>query len=313
MGSNALRTILPIALSLAAPGIGSALGITSGLGTAALGAGLGGLSSAVTGGNPLTGAISGGIGSSLSGLLGGGTSAFAGGGTASGLSSGATGLASGAGGMLSPASSGLSSLLGGGGISQYAQPISNIYSGIQASNAQDDMRNQLLEAQGRSEAALAPFVANGTRANNSLAASLEQGFNPGDLSSDPGYQFNLQEGNRALDRRQAASGNYFSGSALREAQNYGQGLANTTYNDAYNRWLANNNQLAGASGAGLQAVGAANQVNDNVGNVNANATLGQSNVLNSTLSSLMGGGIGGFNRDGTQTMTDAEKRRLGLI
>jgi hypothetical protein len=35
-------------------------------------------------------------------------------------------------------------------------------------------------------------------------------FNPTDLTQDPGYQFNLQQGQQALDRAQGAKGNYFS-------------------------------------------------------------------------------------------------------
>ena len=77
-----LAAVAPIALSFLAPGIGTAIGsaLTGGLlagtsaaslvpiiGSAALGAG----ASALTGGNPLVGAVTGGLGSGLGGALGG--------------------------------------------------------------------------------------------------------------------------------------------------------------------------------------------------------------------------------------------------
>jgi len=70
---NIIRVALPIALSIVAPGLGTAIGTAIGLGTGtaaavAGGALLGGATSFVTGGDPLLGALTGGIGGAASGL-----------------------------------------------------------------------------------------------------------------------------------------------------------------------------------------------------------------------------------------------------
>jgi hypothetical protein len=57
------------------------------------------------------------------------------------------------------------------------------------------------------------------------------------LQADPGYQFRLSEGLKALDRQAAARGGLISGSALKAAQRYGQDMASQEYGQAYNRAL----------------------------------------------------------------------------
>lgn len=72
--SKLFKAILPIAVNFIAPGLGSAIGTAMGAtgvaATALGGAVIGGLSSAVTGGNPLQGALLGGIGGGLGGMAG---------------------------------------------------------------------------------------------------------------------------------------------------------------------------------------------------------------------------------------------------
>ena len=69
-----LSVVAPIALSFIAPGIGTAIGSALGAGTAFApivgGAVMGGLTSAISGGNPLVGAVTGGLGAGLGGQLG---------------------------------------------------------------------------------------------------------------------------------------------------------------------------------------------------------------------------------------------------
>lgn len=57
------------------------------------------------------------------------------------------------------------------------------------------------------------------------------------MMADPGYQFRLSEGLKALDRQAAARGGLISGSALKGAQRYGQDYASGEYQNAYNRAL----------------------------------------------------------------------------
>jgi len=69
--SKGVKTVLgvvaAVAIPFVAPAIAGALGVSSALGTAAIGAGLGAASAAATGGNPLLGAITGGAGTFAAG------------------------------------------------------------------------------------------------------------------------------------------------------------------------------------------------------------------------------------------------------
>lgn len=74
-----------------------------------------------------------------------------------------------------------------------------------------------------------------------------------DLQMDPGYQFRLAEGEKALARRRAAGGGRFGGAALREAAEFGQGLASQEYGAAFGRQagLARGADIQGMQQAGM--------------------------------------------------------------
>lgn len=58
------------------------------------------------------------------------------------------------------------------------------------------------------------------------------------FEADPGYAFRKAEGEKALQARQLASGNFFSGGALKEATDFNSGLASQEYGNAFNRYLS---------------------------------------------------------------------------
>lgn len=53
----------------------------------------------------------------------------------------------------------------------------------------------------------------------------------------PGYQFQLETGTNAIDENAAATGNLMSGNTGTALQKFGQGLADSTYNEDYQRAL----------------------------------------------------------------------------
>lgn len=59
------------------------------------------------------------------------------------------------------------------------------------------------------------------------------------LDKDPGYNFRLSEGKRALEQSQAAKGGLFSGEAGKEMARYSQGLASQEYGAAADRQRQN--------------------------------------------------------------------------
>lgn len=70
------------------------------------------------------------------------------------------------------------------------------------------------------------------------------------LARTPGYQFALQQGLMATQNSQAAQGLATSGSALKSAATFAQGLASTTYQNQYNNALnAYNSQFQNAVNA----------------------------------------------------------------
>lgn len=60
------------------------------------------------------------------------------------------------------------------------------------------------------------------------------------LPQDPGYQFRLREGQRALENSATAKGMTFSGPQAKALQQYGQEMGSQEYQNAYNRLLTQN-------------------------------------------------------------------------
>ncbi len=74
-----------------------------------------------------------------------------------------------------------------------------------------------------------------------------------EAAATPGYQFTQQQGNKGILQGGAAAGaGAISGGTLRSLANYNTGLANTTYNDVFNRAMAQYNAALQGYGANLQ-------------------------------------------------------------
>lgn len=140
-------------------------------------------------------------------------------------------------------------------------------------------------------------------AGNNALAQMQSGafaqpaafkFGTGDYQADPGYAFRLAEGEKALKRRQSVGGNLFSSQALRNAQEYGQGMASQEFGNAYSRAIdaynadvarsnTGYNRLAGLAGvgqtAGTQIGNAGQSYATNAGNLMINQGDVQSNAM----------------------------------
>jgi hypothetical protein len=93
---------------------------------------------------------------------------------------------------------------------------------------------------------------------------LVRGFTQADYQADPGYQFRLSEGQRALAHSAGGRGGLVSGTSLKAMQDYAQNSASAEYNNAYNRYRdtqsLRRNALAGVVGfapTALSSMGAA--------------------------------------------------------
>lgn len=182
-----------------------------------------------------------------------------------------------------------------------ANPVMGLVSGLRATKATDRAANHQVSGLKNAQAELNPYMQTGKQANTMLQNSLSSGslggtFTPGDLTQDPGYQFRLQQGEQALGRKQSAGGGVFSGAALKEAQQFGQGLADQTYNDAFSRWLQEQQNtygiLSGQQGQGLGAATTYGNYAADIGDVMANSTIAKENQRMKMFSDIYSG-IGG--------------------
>ncbi len=136
------------------------------------------------------------------------------------------------------------------------------------------------------QANLAPYLAAGKIALPALEAGTQPGgqfnrnFTLQDFQQDPGYAFDLQQGNQAVQRSAAALGDFNSGGTLKAIENYTQGAASTEFNNAYNRFNTSNEanfgNLAALAGIGTNS-------NNTFANVGTNAA---NNIANTTASGI---------------------------
>lgn len=112
---------------------------------------------------------------------------------------------------------------------------------------------------------LQPYRLAGQKGTNELAAMDQFSYNPSQLTDDPGYQFRLAEGNKALNASAAARGGVLSGSTLKAAAAYNSGQASQEYQNAFNRALTsyntNESRFKDLAGIGLSAAGTQTSAN----------------------------------------------------
>lgn len=125
------------------------------------------------------------------------------------------------------------------GYDAIAQSNNAIHTGLDASNKFiADAGTAQKGLYGDMTAGLDPYKTAGTYGLDKMQASAGTfKFDPKDLENDPGYQFQLKQGEKALTNSYAGRGMLQSGAALKSILGYNQGLAGTSYQNAYNRAL----------------------------------------------------------------------------
>lgn len=142
----------------------------------------------------------------------------------------------------------------------------------------------------------APFQSQG----NVALGQLAQGSAPGGqfnstptsaqvMAQDPGYQFNLQQGQQAVQRAEAAGGNVGSGGALKAASQYATNYTTNAYGQAYNQFMntrqANYGNLMSIAGLGEQASMAASNAGTGAASNFSNTSLAGANAQGNDLTS----------------------------
>jgi hypothetical protein len=180
-----------------------------------------------------------------------------------------------------------------------------------AANRAADLQKQQFDQQ---MALQEPYRQAGLTGQNRLMELLGLGGNAGaagygqyardfgmqDFQQDPGYQFRLGEGLKAMSRQAGARGGLISGQTMKGLEDYRQASASQEYGNAFNRYQTNRqNQLqplgnlmsSGQAAASNQA-GQAGQYGVNAGNLMGQAgqamaagQMGAANSIGNALSS----------------------------
>jgi hypothetical protein len=211
-----------------------------------------------------------------------------------------------------------------------------LYSANKAASTQANAANQAAQLSqtqfDQTRADQAPWRAAGETALNALTplATNYTPFGMNQFQQDPGYQFRLSEGQRALGHQAGSRGGLVSGTSLKAMQDYAQNSASQEYGNAFNRYQterqARLGPLQSLAGLGqssanftgqLGAQNAANVGNYLTGGAAAQAAgqVGSANALtsglgtylnysqgNSLLSALRGGSGGMTSADVTSGM-----------
>jgi hypothetical protein len=154
---------------------------------------------------------------------------------------------------------------------------------------------------------------------------LTRSFSMDDFQKDPGYQFRMEEGQKALERSAAARGGLGSGRMMKDLSRFGQGLASQEYQNAYSRFnqdQANRyNRIANLAGVGQAAAGQmgqyagaygtnASNLLTNMGNAQAGAELAQANRFANLLgqgAQVAGAAMGAPTTSDRRMKTDIEE------
>lgn len=120
---------------------------------------------------------------------------------------------------------------------------------------------------------------------------------------DPGYQFRMNEGTRAIENSASARGNLYSGATMKALQRYGQDYASNEYDNYLSR-------LSGIAGSGQQSINSLANIGSNyatntgklyqdIGDSRASGYIGVANARNQAGSNILNvagriAGFGGF-------------------
>lgn len=139
--------------------------------------------------------------------------------------------------------------------------------------------------------------------NRLTAQEWSQPFGMSQFQADPGYQFRMNEGQKALDRRQLAGGRFFSAGGMKDLSRWNQDAASQEYGNAFNRFQTDRSnrlnplmQLAGVgqtssaqTGQNAMALGQSMGNNlVNTGDATAAGIVGSNNAQNRGFNSLYG-------------------------
>ena len=137
------------------------------------------------------------------------------------------------------------------------------------------------------------------------AAPSYQPFGMEQFNADPGYQFRMSEGLKALERSAASRGILSSGQTLKDITRFGQDTASQEYQNAFSRYMLETERkrretldpleyqigLGQAAASGQAAnigttAGSTSNLMQALGNINAQRAVTQGNIATGTMNTL---------------------------
>jgi hypothetical protein len=204
-------------------------------------------------------------------------------------------------------------ILGSAIIGAAGSAAAGIFGGNKAADAQKKAAKKAAQAQKEALAAQTKLVAPYVEAGKNALAEYQKmapykDFGMAEFQADPGYNFRMAEGMKALERSAAARGLLQSGGTLKGIQQYGQNLASSEYENAFSRYLSQREArmdpyryltgigqaAAAGQAANVGSTGAAlAEIAAQRGNVNAAQAAGTAGAIGNAFSSL-GQGVGSY-------------------
>lgn len=160
-----------------------------------------------------------------------------------------------------------------------------------ATDAQLEANRESLDYLGESRDLALELAAPYREASLGALGQMQEMTTPGgdfDVTTDPGYQFRLDEGMRALENSAAARGRLLSGGFSRESTRYAQGVASQEYMNIYNRLgvVAGYQQVGNEMSAVTQAGQGASGISNVSGLARGSGYLAQGNAIQNSLQQI---------------------------
>ena len=166
------------------------------------------------------------------------------------------------------------------------------YLGSQAAaGKQSDASAQSIEAQEQmyhqTRDDLQPYMTAGNNAVSQIQnnmADWNKGFTKDDFlaNKDPGYEWNLQQGQQSLQNSAAAKSGLVNAGTMASLSNYSQNQASNEYQNAFNRYQTqiqgNYNRWSGLAGLGENAAAGAGNNATSAGQSIGNTAVGMGNA-----------------------------------
>lgn len=224
---------------------------------------------------------------------------------------------------------------GSGGMSlsqlgQFAGPAGNLLgaglgagASMGAANTQANAANQATQAQlamfGQTQQNLQPWMGAGnvslanlkgglglpsdTSGSMNWGAPLVAPFSPGQYQQSPGFQFQQQQGNQAINANAAARGTYYAPATLQDLSKFQTGLLGNDYQQALQNYTGQQNsifnKLSGLSSSGQNAAANLGTMGTNVGGQVGGNIIGAGNAQAAgqvgTANAISGGLSGAYN------------------